>query len=93
MPTFLDLAEIAEMIKTNIEFNGPNQFACKLCGYEAKKKHHIENHIEANHVQRNFKGYMCDICLSSHSTKNSLNVHRSKFHRKKATSHFLQALL
>ncbi len=66
---------------------GPNDYTCLLCGYLAKKKHHVENHIEANHV-RSEKGYTCETCLSSHSTKNSLNVHRSKFHSKKAIERF-----
>ena len=29
------------------------------------------------------KYYSCDICMSSHSTKNSLNVHKSKYHKKR----------
>jgi len=84
------ILDLAELIKSNIEFVGPNQFSCQICSYQAKKKHHIENHIEANHIRRSFKGYTCDVCLSSHSTKNSLNVHKSKFHRKKPN--FLQSL-
>lgn len=75
---------MSEVIRENIDIRGPNESVCLICGYQAKKKHHIENHIEANHVARGVKGYTCDVCLSSHSTKNSLNVHKSKFHNKKA---------
>jgi len=77
------LLDLSELVRDNIELRGPNECICLLCGYQAKKKHHIENHIEANHMEKGFKAYTCDICRSSHSTRNSLGVHKSKFHKKK----------
>jgi len=75
--------DLSELLRENIEIRGPNECVCLACGYQAKKKHHIENHFEANHMPKGSKYYSCDICMSSHSTKNSLNVHKSKYHKKR----------
>merc|ERR1712129_302207 len=53
---------------------------CKVCGKEGQKVN-IMNHIEANHITG--VSHTCNICGKVRTTKNGLNVHMSKEHRKK----------
>jgi len=53
---------------------------CKVCGKEGQKVN-IMNHIEANHITG--VSHTCNICGKVRTTKNGLNVHKSKEHRKK----------
>jgi len=55
-------------------------FICLLCNYQARRSHHITNHIEAKHMQSELT-YHCDICFSSCPTKNALNAHKSRKHK------------
>merc|ERR1719318_807018 len=55
-------------------------FICLLCNYQARRSHHITNHIEAKHMQSDLT-YQCDICLTSCPTKNALNAHKSRKHK------------
>ena len=56
------------------------EYLCCLCNYQASRRHHITNHIEAKHMQSNFS-YHCDICSKVCPTKNALNAHMSRKHK------------
>jgi len=55
-------------------------YICLLCNYQARRSHHITNHIEAKHMQSELS-YQCDICFTSCPTKNALNAHKSRKHK------------
>jgi len=55
------------------------EYLCLHCNYQASRRHHMTNHIEARHMQSNF--YQCDICSTVCPTKNALNAHRSRKHK------------
>ena len=54
---------------------------CKVCGkeYTSKNKSHLRSHVEWNHTT----GFThnCNICQKTWSTKRSLEVHNSKYHK------------
>ena len=52
---------------------------CKYCGYQYKNASNMMNHIEAKHMSLQ---YNCDLCGKVCTTKNALNVHRHRNHRK-----------
>ena len=55
-------------------------YICLLCNYQARRSHHITNHIEAKHMQSELS-YHCNICFTSCPTKNALNAHKSRKHK------------
>ena len=60
-----------------------DSFLCLICNYQARQSHHITNHIEAKHMQSGHS-YQCDQCDQVCPTKNALNAHKSRKHRKRA---------
>jgi hypothetical protein len=60
---------------------GQEEFSCLACSYLAKKRHHMINHVEANHA-RSRHGHLCDFCLKVCPTKNALSAHKSRIHYK-----------
>ena len=53
-------------------------FICKVCGKEGHLTN-IKNHIEANHLEGIC--ISCDLCDKIFSSRNSLRVHKSIFHK------------
>ena len=51
---------------------------CRVCGKEGLPKH-IRNHIEANHLEG--LCIPCDVCDKTFSSRNSLGIHKGRFHK------------
>ena len=70
------------MIQNGKQANGtPKQaaaFICKVCGKEGIR-HHIIDHIEANHLEG--ISIPCDYCDKTFSARTNLRIHKSKFHK------------
>jgi len=56
-----------------------NMWECVLCGKKKKNKAHMKRHIEAHNVDG--KNHSCQMCNNKFKTKNSLNVHMSRYHQ------------
>ena len=52
---------------------------CKVCGKEGQWQN-IKNHIEAKHIAGATR--TCSLCGKVSKSKNGLNLHNSKYHRK-----------
>ena len=64
-----------------MEILGPGKgYACKICeNTEFKKKDHMRNHIEANHIEG--VTHPCTKCGKSYRSTHCLTQHVSKYHR------------
>ena len=69
--------KISYKVKGKVRFETSN--VCKVCGEEGKMAV-IQAHIEAKHITG--ITHTCDICGNSAKTKNSLQAHKSTYHRK-----------
>jgi len=69
----IDQAVSAQMLK-----NG-GVWQCLTCGWEAKIKTRLYEHVEAKHVETN--GYSCPICGKFCSSQKGLKNHKFKYHR------------
>ena len=68
-----------ESLVSYIEKTGELWF-CRTCGYNNRIRIRTLMHVEAMHVGSN--GYNCPVCNKFCSSKNGLNVHVSRYHRK-----------
>jgi len=75
--------DVKASLEKHMQKLSADSFLCLLCNYQARQSHHITNHIEARHMQSGFS-YECDICFKSCPTKNALNAHKSRKHKKNA---------
>ena len=55
-----------------------SMWLCKVCGKEGRW-HIIKDHIEAHHLEGTC--LPCDFCDKTFSLRNSLRIHKSKFHK------------
>ena len=51
---------------------------CRVCNYRSKDKTRVTNHIET-HIEG--LSYSCSVCDKTFRSRNSLNVHKSTFHK------------
>ena len=54
-------------------------WSCNICGKTEKNAKHLENHIEAKHIEG--VTHPCGQCGKYFRSRNSLSVHLSKYHR------------
>jgi len=71
--------ELNDMVKSMMFKNEENQWQCSECGYNSKKISHVQTHVEAKHI--NTEGFSCPICAKFCNTRNSLMIHKSRYHR------------
>ena len=76
--TFLPLDSINEAVQAHmLKIEGGWQ--CVTCGWEAKNKMRMFEHVEARHVETD--GYSCPICSKFCPTIKSLKNHKFTYHR------------
>jgi len=78
-----DYNEVKSSLEEHMQKLAADSFLCLICNYQARQSHHIINHIEAKHMLSGHT-YQCDQCDQVCPTKNALNAHKSRKHRKKA---------
>ena len=85
------LNEIDEKILEYTETCSDGSFKCKVCGKvsdeslkQASQKQNLRNHIET-HMEG--ISYACPICKKLFRSRNSLNCHKSKYHKKPLNWH------
>ena len=54
------------------------ELLCLMCGRTSTVRQNIRNHIET-HVAS--AGFSCDLCGKQYKTRNSLNKHKSFYHK------------
>ncbi|XP_023320121.1 protein tramtrack, beta isoform isoform X45 [Eurytemora carolleeae] len=57
----------------------PSGFSCQVCGFQTNRQSTMDVHIEAKHIQT--EGFACEHCSKLCKTRNSLNIHRHRYHR------------
>ena len=55
-----------------------DHLTCLVCGKTASKLQNLRNHVETHVAGAKFS---CELCAKQYMTRNSLNVHRSNFHK------------
>ena len=70
-----------EYIRKTVNEFGQSLFACTLCDLKNLQKCNVMNHIESQHFPGTFV-YMCEYCHKEFQSKNALNVHISRNHKK-----------
>lgn len=65
----------------SIVVKNENGWTCGLCGYEGRHRNGVILHVDAHHLDTG--GYTCQICEKFCPSKNALNAHVSRYHRKK----------
>jgi len=78
-----DYSQVKSSLEEHMQKLSSDSFLCLICNYQARQSHHITNHIEAKHMQSGHR-YQCDQCSQVCPTKNALNAHKSRKHRKTA---------
>jgi len=76
----IDQAVISQMRKSG------GVWQCLACGWEAKIKTRLYEHVEAKHVETN--GYSCPICGKFCSSQKGLKNHKFKYHRNSGAIQF-----
>jgi len=77
-----DYNDVKTSLEVHMEKISSDSFICTICHYHARQSHHILNHIESKHMNGGHS-YLCDQCDQVCPTKNALNAHKSRKHRKK----------
>ena len=57
------------------------EWLCRQCGYNSRVRHRTLLHVEAFHVVSG--GHNCSECQKLCPSRNALNAHMSRYHRKK----------
>jgi len=75
-------AELAKGIENAIDENmckNGGSWCCKLCSYQCLNKSHMQEHVEAKHLQHG--GYFCQSCNKTYKTKSTFRRHFSSCSR------------
>ena len=75
-------ATIDSMMERVYGPGGEKAVKCKVCGRETKKRTHMARHVE---IHITGVSYSCNMCEAVKGSYNSLNVHKSRVHRKITT--------
>ena len=77
----MDYYGVKSSLEQHLQKLASDSYMCLICEYRAKQSHHVLNHIEAKHTVTG-NNYQCDQCNQVCPTKNALNAHKSRKHRK-----------
>ena len=71
------LTEIYYVITEYEDVEELGLWQCSDCGYTSPKTSNLRNHIEVNHIAS--QGYYCQESNKFCRSKNSLNIHKSRY--------------
>ena len=77
-----ELDNLEDTIRQYYEMSGDEGrriYRCTFCGKDARKKQHIEQHIEGKHLEG--LSMPCHICGIAVKSRNALHVHNNKAHK------------
>ena len=58
---------------------GDGVYTCTVCGYNARDKTRVHDHVEAKHVESG--GYNCPICDKFCTSYSAFKMHKSRYHK------------
>ena len=70
---------LKKTIDQHLERNDDGSWICKLCGKSAKWRQQMQYHVEGKHLEG--MSLPCNLCEKIFRTRNSLLVHKTKFHK------------
>ena len=70
-----------EAVKSLMYRREDMQFACTQCGFASNRSSVVEVHVEAKHMETG--GFVCPVCQKHCPTRNSLNIHKYRYHNPK----------
>ena len=70
---------VNEAIKLHVFRRPDSNYECSECGFTSNRASVVHVHVEAKHLQTS--GFECPICQKHCPTRNSLNIHRYRYHR------------
>ena len=73
------LEYIKEAVKSRVNRRSDGQFQCTECGFNSNRASVVHVHVEAKHLHT--EGFECPICQKHCQTRNSLNIHKYRYHR------------
>jgi len=73
-----DDSSLDDKIESLICRNESGEMSCMVCGKIGNNKTNMKNHVETHVAGSKFN---CEICGKQFKTRNSLNVHKSLFHK------------
>ena len=71
------ISDSDELIKSKIWRENDGKYRCSDCDYKSNYVTNVKNHIEAHHMYGAV--YECQACGKTFKSKNSFQVHKSKF--------------
>jgi len=74
---FLDYMK--EAIRSRVFRREDSQYQCADCGFTSNRASVVHVHVEAKHLET--EGLSCPICQKHCPTRNSLNIHKYRYHR------------
>ena len=76
---FVSLEEIKEAIKSRVYRQANGQWGCTECDFSSNRASVVSVHVEAKHLETG--GFVCPICHKHCPTRNSLDIHKYRYHR------------
>ena len=70
---------VKEAIKLHVFRRPDSHYECSECGFSSNRASVVHVHVEAKHLQTS--GFECPICQKHCPTRNSLNIHKYRYHR------------
>lgn len=72
-------SDVEDLLLRSNDENGV-AYTCLSCGYKAKDKRSVFEHIESMHITGS--GHNCSICGKFCKSRNALRTHTSRYHPK-----------
>ena len=70
-------------VKENIEFQGPNQFKCKICDAKFFAIGGMNQHMSKIHKVESTFNFKCNICEEVYKNNTDLKIHNEAVHEQK----------
>lgn len=70
---------VKEAIRSRVYRREDAMYECSECGFSSNRASVVHVHVEAKHLQT--PGFECPLCQKHCPTKNSLNIHKYRYHR------------
>ena len=76
--SFLDAKDVQNAVLSKMLLED-GVYTCTVCGYNARDKTRVYDHVEAKHVESG--GYNCNICQKFCPSYMAFKKHNNRYHR------------
>ena len=70
---------IRDAIKQYMVKIDEGHWGCNSCDFTSNRASSVSVHVEAKHLYT--EGFLCNICSKHCPTRNSLNIHKFRYHK------------